>query len=487
MSEGRNRWLGLILLVALGLRLLPWLAQGHCPALFMVDSDSWQYHQIALNLLAGHGYSSEQQPPYEADVYRPPGYPGFLRLVYGWNGPAIPTAILLQILLSLGAILLTYHLVRAAGGSPRLANLAALLLAIDPLSIVHANLLLTEIFSSLILLAALLLVARYWQSGSSAYLLLTGALFGAGILVHPMLVFLPLLLIAVPWLTGRTRTYAHAAYGLLAAVLGLAPALGWMARNQAVADYGGISCVAAVNLLKYKAAGVMADLHGTSREVERDRLTRECEAELPPGATQGTKFRLWQRKGLAILRDHPLVFGKVFLKGILVELLGPDRDNLARFLYGEAVLGPDGKVLDTRIHQTVRDKPVLAWELIRYLALAIQAATYLFLLVGLTAPAIRKQFHLLLLLLLPALYVMALTGGPEGEPRFRVIYMPFFCMAAAVGAVVALDWIASLRQRSRTAFPGRPDGLGRPSYSGLSGGSPVESLSSVHQQGGCSC
>ncbi len=449
MNEGRNRWLGLILLVGLGVRLLPWLAHHHCPALFMVDSDSWQYHQIALNLLDGHGYSSEARPPYEADVYRPPGYPGFLRLVYAWSGPAVPAAIVLQIVLSLGAVLLTYYLVRAAGGPPRRANLAALFLALDPLSVTHANLLLTEIVSSLILLPALLLLARYWQSGSSGYLLLMGGLLGVGVLVHPMLVFLPLLLLVVPWLTGRTRSYAQGACGFLAAVLGLAPALGWMARNQAVADYGGISCVAAVNLLKYKAAGVMADLRGTSREIERDRLTRECENELPPGATQGAKFRLWQRKGLVILRDHPVVFAKVFLKGILVELLGPDRDNLARFLYGATILGPNGKVSDALIHQTVREKPVAAWELIRYVALAVQAVTYLFLLVGLAALVIRRQWRLLVLLLLPALYVMALTGGPEGEPRFRVIYMPFFCMAAAVGAAVILDRLAAVRSRKK--------------------------------------
>ena len=456
MNEGRNRWLGLILAIGLALRLLPWLARAQNPALFMVDSDSWQYHQIALNLLQGHGYSSEVQPPYEADVYRPPGYPGFLRLVYAWNGPAVAAAILIQIILSLGAVLLTYRLVRVAGGSQRLANLAALFLAVDPLSVVHANLLLTEIFSSLIVLGALLLVTRYWQSGSSGYLLLAGGFLGAGILLHPMLVFLPLALVLVPCFSSRTRTYAQGACGLLAAVLGLGPALGWMARNWTVADYGGISCVAAVNLLKYKAAGVMADLHGTSREVERDRLTAECAAELPPGATQGTKFRLWQQRGLAILRDHPVVFGKVFLRGVLVEALGPDRDNLARFLYGTKVLGPDGKVSDALIHDTVRKDPVPAWELIRYLALAVQAATYLLLVAGLAALAIRRQLRLLFLLLLPALYVMALTGGPEGEPRFRVVYMPFLCMAAAVGAAAALDRIASTRSLQKN--DGTPEG-----------------------------
>lgn len=422
-----------IVLLGLALRLLPVLARWNDGPLFMVASDSWQYHTIALNLYAGHGYSSDEQPPYEPDVYRPPGYPNFLRLVYGWGGPSIPSAILVQVLLGAGAIALTYALVVALGGGRPVALAAALLLALDPLSVVHANLLLTEIFSSLLVLSAALLVVRYWQSGRKGYLPAVGALFGVGILVHPMLVFLPLLLIAVPCCTAATRGRRHFLYGLLGAALGLGPAVAWMARNKAAADYGGISCVAAVNLMKYKAAGVLAELHGTSREVERDRLTRACESLLPPGATQGDKFRLWQRTGLSILRDHPLVFAKVFGKGVAVELVGPDRDNLTRFLYGRSVLGPDFRVSDEKVWETVRERPVWYLEAVRYAALGVQAVTFLFVLIGLGVLLARRRYGLLLAVLLPAAYVLALTGGPEGEPRFRVIYMPFLCLAAAVG------------------------------------------------------
>lgn len=441
MNERKFLPLGLILTVGLALRLLPVLTHWDTPSLFMVASDSWQYHQIALNLLEGHGYTSSERPPYEPDVYRPPGFPGFLRLVYAWNGPSIPTAIALQVVLSLGAILLTYYLVLALGESRAVATGAALLLAVDPLSVVHANLLLTETFSSLLVLTAALLVVRYWQSGRKSYLIFVGALLGAGILIHPMLVFLPLSLVVVPCFTTATRRRTHFLYGLLGMVLGLGPAVGWMARNKAVADYGGISCVAAVNLMKYKAAGVMADMHGTSREVERDRLTEECEALLPPDATQGAKFRLWQRTGMAIILEHPLIFTKVFCKGIFAELAGPDRDNLTRFLYGRAILGPDGRVSDEKIWRTVGERPILHSNLIRYLALGVQLLTYFFLLTGLVVLALRKRYRLLLAVVLPAAYVIALTGGPEGEPRFRVIYMPFLCMAAAAGLAVVAGWI----------------------------------------------
>src|SRR5260370_4987065 len=87
-TEGNNvqktttRQLAWILLLGLVLRLLPVVTNWHWPALFQVATDSFQYQQIATNLLKGHGYSSSDGPPFEADVYRPPGYPAFLYAVY---------------------------------------------------------------------------------------------------------------------------------------------------------------------------------------------------------------------------------------------------------------------------------------------------------------------------------------------------------------------------------------------------------------------
>src|SRR5581483_11915495 len=114
----------------------------------------------------------------------------------------------------------------------------------------------------------------------------------------------------------RTRYhFKELALGAVALAIALVPAAAWIARNRLVGDFAGISSVTAVNLLKYKAAGVEAELRGTSREVERDRLTAECEALLPPGASMGQRYRLWQQRGVEILLAHPLVYAKLHAKG----------------------------------------------------------------------------------------------------------------------------------------------------------------------------
>src|SRR5262249_40930919 len=154
-----------------------------------------------------------------------------------------------------------------------------------------------------------------------------------------------------------------------ALVLALAPASAWVLRNWHAGDFPDFSSVEAVNLLKYKAAGVEAELRGTSRGFERDRLTRECEDELPADATPGDRYRLWRHRGLAILFAHSLVYARLHVQGMLMELFGPERDQTTRLLYGRATLGPDGRCTDASI-AAARDRPVLVLEVARYLILA---------------------------------------------------------------------------------------------------------------------
>jgi 4-amino-4-deoxy-L-arabinose transferase-like glycosyltransferase len=430
------RWLVLLVAVALGLRLLPVLCHGSHPALFM-GYDSWGYHRLATNLLAGHGYTWDTAPPYTPNLYRPPGYPVVLLGLYALTGPSILAAIALQAVAGTAAVLLTYVLARSLDYSPRVALLAAAVQALDPVAIQYSNLVHTEVYTSLILLLAAVCVCRYRRSARAGWLLAAGGLLAGGILVHPVLLFLPLLLPAAPLLTAATRTPWHIGAALAALVLALLPASAWVARNWYVGGLAGLSSVSDVNLLKYKAAGVEAELHGTTREIERDRLAQECEAELPPGATPGERYRLWERRGTAILLAHPLTYAKVHVRGMLVELFGPERDHTTRLLYGSATLDASGDYTDASIAAARSERPVAALEAVRFLILGWQGVLTVGLLVG-TWLTLRRRRWLLVALLVVPLYVLALSGGPEGSPRFRTIYLPALSILTGVGAQAVL-------------------------------------------------
>ncbi len=334
-SKRRTKYkLMLVVVIGLALRLSLLINNWGYPNVFM-QFDSWGYHRIAQNVLDGNGYSWNEQPPYNVNVYRPPGMPMMLVAVYVFAGPSIPCALLLQVLAGTSVIVMTYLLTRLLVGE-RVALIAAALQAVDPLSVTYSNIILTEIFSSLIFICAIYIAVKYLKDSTWWLLPVLGALLAVGILIHPILLFLPFLAAALPLCSADTRRWSQLGAACAVLVIGLAPACGWIARNAKVADYPGISCVTAVNILKYKAAGVMAELNGTALLDEANRLTDECEADLPPDATRGDRWRAWHRKGRSILLAHPLVYGKLHIKGMLKEFFGPGRDDLARLLYSGA-------------------------------------------------------------------------------------------------------------------------------------------------------
>jgi hypothetical protein len=447
MKDRSLKWLAGIMAVGLVLRLLPLVGNWHHPALFM-GPDSWGYQALAENLLAGRGYTWDERPPYTPNVYRPPGMPVLLAVLYHFTGVAVQHAILLQLAFSTLTLGITYWLVRVLGFPTTTALTAAALLAVDPVTIYYSNLLLTEVYSALMAVLGLVLASRYLQSGQHRFLVGLALMLAVGIIIHPILVLFPFLLVFLPLFAAKCRSVRHVGVAALAVVLVLIPAALWTVRNHWVADYRGISCVSSVSLLKYKAAGVMAELNGTTREQERDRLTRLCQESLPPDATPGKRWRAWERQGVAIIREYPLVYAKVHLKGMALELFGPERDHFTRFSYGAsgaAVIDANGRVSDDRLHAVRAGSPVAAAELLRPLVLAIEGLIALLWLAGISSLVRARRWLLLGGLLLPAVYVLALSGGPEGSPRFRVIYTPSLCVLGGIALQV-------LRERVR--FPG---------------------------------
>jgi 4-amino-4-deoxy-L-arabinose transferase-like glycosyltransferase len=433
----------LILAIGLSFRLLPIICHGEHPVLFM-DSDSWEYHRIALNLRFGHGYSVEEQAPYPPNLYRPPGLPLLLLGMYALTGISIPAAIGLQAVISSATVCLTFFLTRAALGRSGIALIAAAIQALDPVAIQYSNLLLTETFTSLLILVVAGCIWRYRSTARARWLAAAGSSLGLGIMMHPVLLFSPLFLPASPLLLSKaTRSWRQFGVSLAATVIAFAPASAWIMRNWHVGDLLEISSVSAVNLLKYKAAGVEAELRGTTREIERDRLTSECEAELSPDATPGQQCRLWQRRGISILLAHPLTYAKVHVRGMVLELIGPERDHTTRLLYGSDVLDKDGCYTDSSIAAARRERAEPLKETARYLVLGWQGLLLPALVLGTWHIGRSRPWLLVTLLVIPC-YVLALSAGPEASPRFRVLYLPAFSLLTAVGG-------RELFVRSRTA------------------------------------
>ena len=94
----------IIWLLALSLR---WAYSLALPAgVQLHDIDARGYHQIALNLLDGHGFSLNSEPPWLPDAIRTPAYPLFDATVYVLTGVETRHVALAQGLLDSGTVLL---------------------------------------------------------------------------------------------------------------------------------------------------------------------------------------------------------------------------------------------------------------------------------------------------------------------------------------------------------------------------------------------
>src|SRR6185436_5522445 len=78
-----GRWL-IIFILALSAR---WGYALSFPAnVQLQDVDARGYHALALNLLEGHGFSLNTDPPYVPDAIRTPAYPLFVAVIYAVSG-----------------------------------------------------------------------------------------------------------------------------------------------------------------------------------------------------------------------------------------------------------------------------------------------------------------------------------------------------------------------------------------------------------------
>lgn len=216
-----KRPLFLLILVALSLRLGFVLTVPND----LIWDDSQDYHQVAVNILAGNGPQLHDN----AVAFRPPGYPCFLAAIYKLSGhDNLLPARMVQALMSALAVWQVFAI--AARVFNRQAGLlAALPVTIDPFQVYFSGMILNEtLFISILLLMSygVLRMRDDWR-----WVILAGVGAGVGSLVKPSLWYLSLFLL--PFLVV-TMPHRPRAIGLVAAtfIIQLAVASPWLIRNQ---------------------------------------------------------------------------------------------------------------------------------------------------------------------------------------------------------------------------------------------------------------
>jgi 4-amino-4-deoxy-L-arabinose transferase-like glycosyltransferase len=451
----------LILCTALVLRL-PFVAivAVHPDRMWLNDSAS--YLRPAVNLLAGHGFSQSESPPFVPDTVRTPTYPLFLVGLFAVAGRAPLAIALAQMALSAVTAVLVYVIGRRLLRE-RQALIAGLLFSLALGPVVYSVLILSETLFTFMLVAwmALLLVCRH--RGGVGWAIAAGVAGGLAVLCRPIAVLLPLPAAMLVIAGSRQRRRRHVAIALVFVVTVAAVIAPWVARNRRVLGFTALSTVAEYNLLYYSACSLTADRRDQSMARVRAEARERVEAELAghDGATsregnattraaryEAARARVWGAIARETLAEDPWRYVGRHLRDDLASLLPSVTELLELVGVTEggkgtlAVLQRHGLVAAVRHYFGGRLWPL--W--IAAPCIIALGATYAGALAGAVALARQRAWHTLVFLLLPTLYFLLMPGA-AAHPRFRVPVMPFVCLLA--GAGVNSTWRSSSRRRCR--------------------------------------
>jgi 4-amino-4-deoxy-L-arabinose transferase-like glycosyltransferase len=419
-----RRWLWLILAAALVIRLALLAVVWNQPAL-AGEPDSAEYLANAHSL-AGGAFQFNGLP----EIFRTPGYPAFLAGPVSLGPDGWRVALVIQVLLDVLLVYLTYRLGLMLCGE-RVALVAAGFHALSAASAVAGVLLLTESIFAFVLTGAILSLIAHFRGGKWWTLALAAALTAAAIYVRPVgVIFVPVAAAVLLW--GKDGLARVAGFvGIVILLLGP-----WVARNYMQTGYLGIATVSDHNLLAYEAAAVEAKINHVPVEQARALLLEKFNARLmqedvPPGSPAA--WRICRQMARDILWAHPALAVREHVVDSLNSLLPAGTKILE--LTG-VTAGQQGTL---NVLQTEGVWPAMRHyfgdSLWAVCLLAPEMALLALQCLGILACGVRGVIRRLRVgpeAWLIALTILAflLVGGPAAMPRFRVPIEPMLDLAA---------------------------------------------------------
>ncbi len=398
-----------ILGVAAILRLAVLLVRSAQPSRFLAP-DSRGYLTLAGGL---HAFVSSSDPHFGLGLLRTPVYPLYLTATESLTDSHLVGPMVLQVVLGVGVVYLTYRLGLSLFGRPAALGAAAVL-AVDPLSIVYSSLVLTEVLFTILLVGSVLLFWRphdnRWGRGLAA-----GALLGLATLTRPVSVYLSVALV-VGYLVLERRHARKAAVVALSFLIGFGALAGsWAIRNDTIGGVATISTAQGYNILYLGAAGALAESRGIPLVEAQKEMTEELQAKLPLHASPAQIDRAEQSLGVSVIRAHATGFAKEAAKGGGRIMFGPGSDEFKPATAGRAT------------------------DLLRAYGIVYLVALYVLAAIGLFSAWRSRRLRSCALPLIVIVYLVAISSAFGAYSRYRVPIMPFLALFAGLGVIAVLS------------------------------------------------
>ncbi|MCS6806066.1 MAG: glycosyltransferase family 39 protein [Acidobacteriota bacterium] len=231
--------MGLLLLLIIAVEafvLLHVLGLGYVK---LEHHDHQVYERLAINMMEHSTFSMDHAPPLRPTIFRPPGYPAFIALVYTLFGRSVMAVRVAQfVLLWLTAWLL--YMLGTRFVDRHSATVAALLCATYPPFVFMATLYSTTPLLLFLVVLIILAVALLTSQASPRllYFLLVGLAIGALALVRPGFEVLAAPLSGVILFGKAQPTIKRRIFSATALIIGCGLMIGpWIIRNNLVSEH----------------------------------------------------------------------------------------------------------------------------------------------------------------------------------------------------------------------------------------------------------
>jgi len=437
-----------VCIIALVLRFMLLIyISPYTPIKYYINPDAYNYERIALNIINHGVFSNELQRPYTPDVLRTPLYPTFLAVVYLFCDSSKTAVILFQIILGSLTVGLTYLFSLTLLQSRTVAIFAALILALDPLTIMYANMLMTETLFTFFLVAGSVAFAKYFQSPRLIWLFVSAAMFACAALTRPISQYLPLALLPLISLAAISKQKKSASLrGLLFVSVYFVLIFVWIIRNNYVAGIWTLSGIGESTLVRYTARAVLETAEDLDSGESKTRIESMI---LAPGniedSSSAEKARRELQVAARIFKQYPLATVAVYREGMLRWLASPGLDNIC------VQLSRVGDVNGCKSGGGKTDANFIRKLQLKFgemdsvqLTMAVWSTFFLFAMYVLSTIGVyrlvkHRQWYELFSLVIIIAYFFLLSAGGQTTSRFRVPTIPYWSVLAGLG----LGWIKS--------------------------------------------
>ena len=411
-------------------------------------SDQGGYHQLGAAMARSGGEFTRfpESPTFIPEVIRTPGYPAFVAVIYKLFGVGTLQVAIAQAFVFVLICLLVYAIARRVAG-PRAAGAAAIMTALFPPIPYYGALVLTEVWTTFVLIGAMLMCVRAMQQGRTRDFAIAGALFSAATIVRPAFILLPFgIAIAMPILVAAERNRRRIAQWMTLAALAGITMVPWFTYNYVylgrvtLSPAGGIGRGLWEGTWQGRWAGKAHDelthiAEATADRAELDRQVREVaqrEAVAPDRMLDYVHEwqdirRIWETPTDPMERAAARVVADQEYFRVAMEHIREDPAGwaLRRITRGAFVLwASDIPIRYTDIDETPWIVVRMIW-LAQVVLLAIAAA-------GIVVLLRRRRYGEAALLALPLLYVTGVHLPLLCETRQSLPVKPVVIMLAAV-------------------------------------------------------